>query len=107
MSEVVLRRLGETRWCHISRQAETQFRRNYQNGSLLVSVEGVTKSFLPPALFIMNALKKVKRFGTRGMVYRRGQQIVLENEKTTEHVAVKVVMHDSMQGWLAENGDGD
>ena len=55
----------------------------------------------------MNALKKVKRFGTRGMVYRRGQQIVLENEKTTEHVAVKVVMHDSMSGWLAENGDGD
>ena len=31
----------------------------------------------------------------------------VENEKTTEHVAVKVIMHDSMQGWLAENGDGD
>ena len=55
----------------------------------------------------MNALKKVKKFGTSGMVYRRGQQIVLENERSTEHVAVKVVMHDSMQGWLAENADGD
>ena len=55
----------------------------------------------------MNALKKVKKFGTSGMVFRRGQQIVLGNERTTEHVAVKVIMHDSMQGWLAENGDGD
>ena len=49
----------------------------------------------------------VKSLGKSGIVYRRGQQIVLENDKTTEHVAVKVVMHDSMQGWLAENGDGD
>ena len=55
----------------------------------------------------MNARKKVKNLGTRGMRFRRGQQIVLENERTTEHVAVKVVMHDSMQGWLAENSDGD
>ena len=55
----------------------------------------------------MNALKKIKKFGTSGMVYRRGQQIVLENERTTEHVAVKVVMYDSIQGWMAENGDGD
>ena len=45
--------------------------------------------------------------GKSGMIYRRGQQIVLENEKTGEHVAVKVVQHDSMQGWLAENGEGD
>ena len=45
--------------------------------------------------------------GKSGMIYRRGQQIVLENETTGEHVAVKVVMHDSMQGWLAENGEGD
>ena len=63
-------------------------------------------SYLLP-LYIMNALKKVKKFGTSGMVFRRGQQIVLENERTTEHVAVKVVMYDSMQGWLAENADGD
>ena len=55
----------------------------------------------------MNALKKVKKFGTSGIVFRRGQQIVLENEKTTEHVVVKVVQHDSIQGWLAENGEGD
>ena len=105
MSEVVLRRLGETRWCHIGRQTGTQFRRNYQNGSLLVSVEGVTKSFLPPALFIM--LEQITNLGTNGMVYRRGQQIVLQNERTGEHVAVKVVMHDERQGWLAENGEGD
>ena len=39
----------------------------------------------------MNALKKVKKLGTSGMVFRRGQQVVLENEKTTEHRAVKVV----------------
>ena len=41
------------------------------------------------------------------MVYRRGHQIVLENERTGEHVAVKVIQYDSMQGWLAENGEGD
>ena len=70
-----------------------------------MSVEGETKSFLPPAPFIMN--NKIKNLGKSGMVYRRGQQIVLENEKSTEHIAVKVIMHDSMQGWLAENGDGD
>ena len=105
MSEVVLRRLGETRWCHIGRQTGTQFRRNYQNGSLLVSVEGEPKSFLPPALFIM--LEQISNLGTNGMVYRRGQQVVLQNERTGEHVAVKVVMHDSRNGWLAENGEGD
>ena len=105
MSEVVLRRLGETRWCHIGRQTGTQFRRNYQNGSLLVSVEGEPKSFLPPALFIM--LEQITNLGTNGMVYRRGHQIVLQNERTGEHVAVKVVMHDTRQGWLAENGEGD
>ena len=55
----------------------------------------------------MNALKKVKKLGTSGMIYRRGQQIVLENEKSKEHIAVKVVMYDSIQGWMAENGDGD
>ena len=105
MSEVVLRRLGETRWCHIGRQTGTQFRRNYQNGSLLVSVEGEPKSFLPPALFIM--LEQITNLGTNGMVYRRGQQVVLQNERTGEHVAVRIVMHDSRNGWLAENGEGD
>ena len=105
MSEVVLRRLGETRWCHIGRQTGTQFRRNYQNGSLLVSVEGEPKSFLPPALFIM--LEHITYLGINGMIYRRGHQIVLQNERTGEHVAVKVVMHDTRNGWLAENGEGD
>ena len=94
-----------TRWCHIGRQTGTQFRRNYQNGSLLVSVEGEPKSFLPPALFIM--LEQITNLGTNGMVYRRGHQIVLQNERTGEHVAVKVVMHDTRNGWLAENGEGD
>ena len=55
----------------------------------------------------MNARKKVKNPGTSGMRFRRGQQIVLENERSTEHVAVKVVLYDSLQGWLAENADGD
>ena len=78
---------------------------NYRTGSLLVSVEGEPKSFLPPALFIM--LEQITNLGTNGMVYRRGQQIVLQNERTGEHVAVKVVMHDTRQGWLAEIGEGD
>ena len=78
---------------------------NYRTGSLLVSVEGEPKSFLPPALFIM--LEQITNLGTNGMVYRRGQQIVLQNERTSEHVAVKIVMHDTRNGWLAENGEGD
>ena len=40
------------------------------------------------------------------MVYRRGRQIVLTNAKTEKKVAVKVLQYDSMQGWLAENGEG-
>jgi len=51
--------------------------------------------------------KKIKDLGNQGMVYRRGMQIVLENEQTGEHRAVKVVMYDSRQGWLAESNDGD
>ena len=51
--------------------------------------------------------KKIKNLGKKGIIFRRGQQIILENEKTSEHVAVKVVMHDSMQGWLAEKLNGD
>ena len=69
-----------------------------------MSVEGYPNPFLPPAPFIMLELTT---FGKSGMIYRKGQQIVLENEKTGEHVAVKVVQYDSMQGWLAENGEGD
>ena len=45
--------------------------------------------------------------GVTGMVYRRGRQIVLTNAKTEKKVAVKVLQYDSMQGWLAENGEGD
>ena len=41
------------------------------------------------------------------MVYKKGHQVVLQNERTSEHVAVKVIQYDSMQGWLAENGEGD
>ena len=60
-------------------------------------------SFLHASFFIM---LEIKTFGKEGMVYNRGRQIVLENERTGEHVAVKVVQYDSMQGWLAENGEG-
>ena len=52
-------------------------------------------------------LEQITNLGTNGMVYRRGQQIVLQNERTCEHVAVKIVMHDTRNGWLAENGEGD
>ena len=48
-----------------------------------------------------------KKLGNSGIVYRRGQQVVLRNTKTDKKVAVKVIMHDSVQGWLAENGEGD
>ena len=106
MSEVVLRHLGvNLRVSHRSTDRDAVPTNNYRTGSLLVSVEGVTKSFLPPALFIM--LEQITNLGTNGMVYRRGHQIVLQNERTGEHVAVKVVMHDTRQGWLAENGEGE
>ena len=45
--------------------------------------------------------------GTSGMVYRRGHQIVLKNTETDKKIAVKVMQYDSMQGWLAENNEGD
>ena len=45
--------------------------------------------------------------GTSGMVYRRGHQIVLKNTETDRKIAVKVMQYDSMQGWLAENNEGD
>ena len=48
-----------------------------------------------------------KKLGNSGIVYRRGQQVVLRNTKTDKKVAVKVIMHDSVQGWLAENNEGD
>jgi translation elongation factor P/translation initiation factor 5A len=48
-----------------------------------------------------------KKLGKSGIVYRRGQQVVLRNTKTDKKVAVKVIMYDSMQGWLAENGEGE
>jgi hypothetical protein len=51
--------------------------------------------------------KHIKDLGEKGMVYRRSMHIVLENENTGEHRAVKVVMYDSRQGWLAESDDGD
>ena len=45
--------------------------------------------------------------GVTGMVYRRGRQIVLTNATTEKKVAVNVLQYGSMQGWLAENGEGD
>ncbi len=56
---------------------------------------------------IVYSERKKYQLGKSGMIYNRGRQIVLENEHTGEHVAVKVVQYDSMQGWLAENGEGD
>ena len=44
---------------------------------------------------------------TSGMVYRRGHQIVLKNTEKDKKIAVKVMQYDSMQGWLAENNEGD
>ena len=109
MSEVVLRRLGETRWCHIGRQTGTQFRRNYQNGSLLVSVEGEPKSFLPPALFIM--LEQITNLGTNGMVYRRGQQIVLQNEIKDMYISFMKIVFEKFNPifqslWQRDVSDG-
>ena len=48
-----------------------------------------------------------KKLGNSGIVYRRGQQVVLKNTKTDKKVVVKVIMHDSMGGWLAESMDGE
>jgi len=55
----------------------------------------------------MLELMKFGKQGMVGMIFRRGHHIILQNERTTEHVVVKIVQYDSMQGWLAENGDGD
>jgi len=34
--------------------------------------------------------------------YRNGQYIVLKNNSTDEDVTIKIVMYDSIQGWLGE-----
>lgn len=57
--------------------------------------------------FLIEQTLQQTTLGKEGMIYRKGQQIVLENEQSGEHIAVKVIMHDSRQGWLAENADGD
>ena len=36
------------------------------------------------------------------MKYRNGQFIVLKNNKTEEEVSIKIVIYDSIQGWLGE-----
>ena len=48
-----------------------------------------------------------QKLGKEGIVYKRGRQVVLKNSVTGKKVAVKIIMHDSMQGWLAENGEGE
>ena len=48
-----------------------------------------------------------KKLGNSGIVFKRGQQLVLRNTKTDKKVVVKVIMHDSMAGWLAETPDGE
>ncbi len=41
------------------------------------------------------------------MNYRRGNKIILKNLDTGKKVPVTVIMHDTMQGFLAENKEGD
>ena len=35
--------------------------------------------------------------------YRNGQYIVLKNNRTEEDVTIKIVLYDSIQGWLGED----
>ena len=35
--------------------------------------------------------------------YRNGQYIVLKNNRTEEELTIKIVMYDSIQGWLGED----
>jgi len=37
--------------------------------------------------------------------YRNGQHIVLKNNSTDEDVTIKIVLYDSIQGWLGEDLD--
>ena len=37
------------------------------------------------------------------MKYRNGQFIVLKNNKTEEELTIKIVMYDTIQGWLGED----
>jgi|TARA_Y100000310_G_scaffold28484_1_gene27120 hypothetical protein len=34
--------------------------------------------------------------------YRNGQYIVLKNNSTEAEVSIKIIMYDSIQGWLGE-----
>jgi hypothetical protein len=39
----------------------------------------------------------------RNNSYRNGQYIVLKNNSTEEDVTIKIVLYDSIQGWLGED----
>ena len=48
-------------------------------------------------------IKKIKNLGKSGMVYRRGKEVILQDVESTVKIPVTIVMHDSKQGFLAEN----
>jgi len=39
--------------------------------------------------------------------YRNGQFVVLKNNSTDEEVTIKIVMYDTIQGWLGEKLGGE
>jgi|TARA_Y100000310_G_scaffold296155_1_gene328173 hypothetical protein len=45
-------------------------------------------------------VKKIKKLGK---VYRRGKEITLQDVESEVKIPVTVIMHDSRQGFLAEN----
>ena len=47
--------------------------------------------------------KHIKNLGKSGMVYRRGKEIVLQDVESKDKIPVTIVMHDSKQGFLAED----
>ena len=48
-------------------------------------------------------IKKIKNLGKSGMIYRKGKEVILQDVESEVKIPVKVVMHDSKQGFLAEN----
>ena len=40
------------------------------------------------------------------MKYRRGQHIILKNKEEQE-TTIKIIMYDSIQGWLGEDQDSE
>jgi len=45
----------------------------------------------------------IKNLGKSGIIYRKGKELILYDVDNGDKVSIKVIQHDSKQGFLAES----